>query len=182
MIKINLLPVRVSAKREVFIVQAAIVAIALLLVLVALGFMDYSISGKIEVVKITIARTEEEINRLSVIIKKVNKFKSESKKLERKLDVIKTLEAGREAPVHMIDELTKMVPEKLWLKSFKESKWKIAMVGNALDHKNIADFMANMERSPMFRSVQLKSTRKEKGSGFETTLFTIQATFKPPKP
>ena len=182
MIKINLLPVRASAKREVFIVQATIVAIALLIVLAVLGFMDYSISGKIKGVNTAIARTEAEINRLSAIIKKVNKFKSESQKLKKKLSIIKTLDAGREAPVRMIDELTKMVPDKLWLKSFKESGWKIVMVGNALDHKNIADFMANMERSPMFTGVQLKSTRKEKGAGLEVTRFTIEATFKPPKP
>jgi len=180
MIKINLLPVRASAKREVLMVQAGVVAISFAVLLAIMGYVHYSISSEVGKVKATISRTESEIKRLSTVIAKVNKFKSESKTLKTKLDVIKTLDEGREGPVHMIDELTRMIPLKLWLTNLKESDWQLSMSGNALDHETIADFMANMEKSPMFRDVQLKGTRKEKGAGLEVLQFTIEATFKPP--
>ncbi len=179
MIKVNLLPVRAEAKKESLRAQISIAALSLLLLFIVIGYFHYDISGRIDTVKADINRTQAEINRLKSIIAKVNKFKKDKEILEKKLDVIRKLDQGRLDPVYLMDELSRVVPDKLWLESLKETDWKLSMTGFALDHDVIADFMTNMERSPMFSNVRLKSTQQKKKADLALQGFGIEVDFIP---
>lgn len=182
MIKVNLLPVRAAAKLESLKVQASIAVLSLILLSIIIGYFHYMISDRIDGIRIEINDTQKEIDSLKSIIAKVNKFKKDKEVLEKKLNVIKKLDQGRRGPVHLMDELSSVVPDKLWIENLKEAGWRLTMTGLALDHDTIADFMTNMERSAMFENVKLQSTQQQKRAGLNLLKFAINANFLPPKP
>lgn len=182
MVKINLLPVRAAAKRESLKIQAVIAVLMLVLLLIIIAFLHMSILGKIDDLNKEIKTTETELARLNKIKAKVDKFKADSKMLEKKLDVIKKLNLGRTDGVKLMDELSNVVPEKLWLESLKSVKSGLAITGLSMDHDTIAQFMTNMEKSAYFKEIRLKSTNQKKVAGEDIHQFSLTVLYQPPVP
>ena len=82
MVKINLLPVRASEKKEIILVQLTIAGLMLVLIMAVLGFLHFSLSSKIDTAKSDISKAEAELTRLNKVKAKVDKFKKDSKELE----------------------------------------------------------------------------------------------------
>jgi type IV pilus assembly protein PilN len=180
MIKINLLPVRAAAKMETVRKHVTIAVLVLILFAIIVAYFDMGIKGRIEGLDASISKTQQQIDDLKKVIAKVKKFKKDKEVLSKKLSVITKLNAGRVAPVRFMDELSMVMPEKLWLDKVQESNWRLKMSGVGASHDVIADFMSNMERSPMFSNVKLKSTSKQAKAGLALMKFSIEATFVPP--
>lgn len=181
MVKINLLPVRATAKKEILMVQSSIAGLMLLIVLAILGFMHYSLSGKISSAETSISKAESELTRLNKVKAKVDKFKKDSEALEKKLDVIKVLSRERTGAVYLMEALVDATPENLWLESLRETKSYFKMTGTSLDYDTIARFMINMELSPFFDEVKIKSSKQQKIGKQSVQGFTIQARFRVPE-
>ena len=182
MVKINLLPVRATAKKEIVMVQLTIAALMLVLTLAVLGVLHFSLSSKIDAVNLSISKAQAELTRLNKIKAKVDKFKKDSKALEKKLDVIKVLSLERTAAVYLMEALVDATPDNLWIESLKESKSSYTMTGVSLDYDTIARFMINMELSPFFDQVKIKSSKQKKIGDQVVHDFTIQTVFKVPAP
>jgi type IV pilus assembly protein PilN len=75
--------------------------------------------------------------------------------LQGKLDVLAKLKENKAGPVHLLDELSKAVPEKLWLTSLKESAGSISIGGIGLNEETVAQFLGSLEASPYIRNVEL---------------------------
>ena len=178
MVKINLLPARASAKKEILIVQLTIAAIMLLLVLAILGFLHFSLSSKIDETNSAISKAQAELTRLNKVKAKVDKFKKDSKELEKKLEVINVLGLKRTEAVYLMESLVDVTPDNLWIESLKEVKASYTMTGISLDYDTIARFMINMELSPFFSQVKIKSSKQKKIGDQIVHDFTIQAAFK----
>jgi len=180
MVKINLLPVRATAKKEILIVQLTIAALMLALTLAVLGLLHFSVSSKISSVNSSISKAQAELTRLKKIQAKVVKFKKDSKALEEKLGVIKKLSLKRTDAVYLMEALVDVAPENLWIESLKEAKSNFVMTGISLDYDTIARFMINMELSPFFDEVKIKSSKQKKIGDQSVQAFTIQTKFRVP--
>ena len=180
MVKINLLPVRATAKKEILMVQLTIAALMLVLVLAVLGFLHYSLSSEINAVSLSISSAEAELTRLNKVKAKVDKFKKDSKALEEKLDVIKVLSMERTGAVYLMEALVDATPDNLWIESLKDAKSSYTMTGISLDYDTIARFMTNMELSPFFDQVKIKSSKQKKIGDQTVHDFTIRSVFKVP--
>ena len=182
MVKINLLPVRATAQRESLRAQAVIAAMLLVVMLLIIGYLHMSISGKIEGLNESVNRTQKELDRLNKIMAEVDKFKADSKTLKKKLDVIKKLNMGRTDAVKLMDELSIVAPEKLWFLSLSMGASSLTLTGLSLDHDTIASFMRNMEKSDYFNSIKLKSTAQKKMVGENVHQFALTVVYQPPEP
>ncbi len=180
MVKINLLPVRATAKKEILIVQLTIAGLMFVLALAILGFLHFSLASKIDSVNLSTSKAQDELNRLKKVKAKVDKFKKDSTALEKKLDVIKVLSMERTGAVYLMESLVDVTPENLWIESLKEAKSNFVMTGISLDYDTLARFMINMELSPFFDEVKIKSSKQKKIGDQGVQAFTIQAKFKVP--
>ena len=180
MVKINLLPVRATAKKEILVVQLTIAALMFVLALAVLGFLHFSVSSKINSVKLATSKAQDELTRLNKVKAKVDKFKKDSKSLEKKLGVIKTLSLKRTNAVYLMEALVDVTPENLWIESLKEAKSSFVVTGISLDYDTIARFMINMELSPFFDEIKIKSSKQKKIGDQSVQDFTIQTKFKVP--
>ena len=181
MVKVNLLPVRASAQKELMIIQLTIAVIMLLVALAAIGAFHFSLSGKIDSTSASIAKVNAELVKLKKIEAKVTEFKKNMTALEKKLDVINDLSLSRVDAVYLMDALVEVTPQNLWIESLKEVKRQYLITGISLDYETIASFMTNMENSPFFSEVKLKSTKQKKIGGQSVHNFTVQTRYKVPQ-
>jgi type IV pilus assembly protein PilN len=174
MIRINLLPVRAAQKKARLHGQLAVAGLALITVVVVCVMVYTSMAVRIASQKKEIARIEQEINSLKKIIGEVASIKQLQKEYQAKLDVLSDLKEKKSGPVHLLDELSRVLPEKMWLDDFKESGGNISIKGVGLNEATAARFMRDLEGSPYFQGVELKVTEQQiQKSGMKLQKFDL---------
>ncbi|RLB19023.1 MAG: hypothetical protein DRG63_01620 [Deltaproteobacteria bacterium] len=160
MIKINLLPFRAARKKENIKRQISVYVLSVLLLvcLMVLGFLR--LNGTLNQVRAEKARKAKELAKYKDTNRQLAKIKKRIKQIKAKLQVIRSLEKDKVGPVQLLDEIAMAVPrDKLWLRSLKEHKGKLSLVGTAMDNETVALFMNNLEAAPHIKTVDLKRTK-----------------------
>ena len=178
MIKINLLPYREILRKESIVNHTVVAVASLLAVILTIVIVDSVMRSKINSVDDNITRITKEIESNQVKISEINKLKKEKETYRRQLQVIENLKKSKQGPVRIMDDLATNVPERIWLKTLKQSGSNLELVGVAVDNKLISKFMSNLEKSPYFKKVELITTemkvsavgkQKEKLNNFTLT-------------
>jgi len=164
MIRINLLPREERQVRRSFALPklGALMPVLVLLLVVAL-FAAISVVQTLQVgrLKADIARAEQESEKLRPQIQTIQELTKKREELERRLNVITELDKGRLVRVRLVDELSKCVPEHLWLSGYEESAQnQITIEGVTFSNLIVADFMTRLEASPLFGTVDLLVAEK----------------------
>ena len=173
MIRINLLPVKAAKKQEMLRGQLAIAILALVVVLLACSGLYVSLNFKVNAQKELVAQKEAEIESLKKKIGEVSQFKKRQAELRGKLDILEKLREGKSGPIHLLDELSKVIPEKMWLNSFKESGGNVVLDGVSLTEETVAQFMQALEASGYYRNVELKVVEQSNTKGNALQKFQI---------
>jgi type IV pilus assembly protein PilN len=178
MVRINLLPVRVSKKKEAGRQQLVIFAAVLLAGLVANFSWGAARASDLKAREAKLARTRDDIAQLERIIGEVKNIKDAQQELQKKLDVLEKLKQGRSGPVRMLDELATVTPRQLWLTKFDEKAGAMAFSGSAVSIDDVSEFMTKLKQSKYFTKVELKKTTAVKTTGRSDRLvnFEISAT------
>lgn len=173
MIKINLLPVRAAKKKETLRQQISIAALSLVFLIIMIGYFHFGISKRITEVNAQIDAAKMELTKTKAQIGEVSKFKEAKKVLEDKLGVIATLKKGKAGPVKMLDDLSMVTPDKLWISSFKEKEAGISVEGLAISNEVIAKLMTELEKSPFFKDIELVVTEQVEQAGMKLKKFSL---------
>lgn len=182
MIHINLLPVRAAQKKEKLRSQLVVVLFALALTGGVCGLVYASLLMKVESVKNEIASKEQQIQSLKKALGEVAEFKRKKAEFAEKLETLAQLKEGKSGPVHLLDELCKILPEKIWLTSFRETGGSIAIDGMSINEDEIALFLKQLEGSPYYRSVELQVIEQSVQGGVKVHSFSVVANAEaPPK-
>lgn len=180
MVRINLLPVRVSKKKEAGRQQLVLFAAVLVAGLLANYFWGAARASDLKAREAKLARTREDIAQLERIIGEVKNIKDAQQELQKKLDVLEKLKQGRSGPVRMLDELATVMPRQLWLTKLEEKAGAMSFAGSAASIDDVSEFMTRLKQSKYFAKVELKKTTAVKGTGRTERLvnFEISATAK----
>ncbi len=187
MIKINLLPYRDERKKETLMQLGVIAAAPIVLVLLVFGFLWFFNNSQLSSAEDEITDLNRKISDCKVKMKEIETYKKKKKTLQKKMNVIKKLQGGKEGPVHMLDELATSIPGNIWLTSIKQKGMTLELEGRAIDNIAISNYMINLENSPYFSLVDLKTIVDQKTSKFKTNLvlkkfiITCKLTFSPKK-
>jgi type IV pilus assembly protein PilN len=173
MIRINLLPIREQKKRESTRRMLSVLFLSLGLTAVVLIFFHLSLSSQISDLQGRIKDYQEEIQRLKIDTKDVDKFKAEKEDLQRRLNIIYTLQRAKTGPVRVLDELATALPGKLWLTSVKEKNGKMEVKGVAFDNQDIARFMTNLEKSGGITKIELIISQQVEKNELKLKEFTL---------
>jgi len=179
MVRINLLPVRVSKKKEAGQQQLVLFAALLLAGLVANYFWSSSRANDLKTRQAKLARTREDIAQLDRIIGEVKNIRTAQAELQQKLDVLERLKQGRTGPVRMLDELATITPRQLWITRMDEKSGAVTFTGSALSIDDVSLFMGALKTSKYFDKVELKKTTASaadpKAGGQRLVAFEITA-------
>ena len=187
MIRINLLATeRRAAKAAAFPgIQAGqkmmvIGSLVLVLTVVGVGWRYWAIGQEKAQIAREIDAAKREEARLQEILKQVQEFENRRKVLEARLALIDELRKGQTAPVHMIDQISKALPDMTWLTQMQQNGYTMTIQGRCLSLTSLSDFIGNLEASRYFiRPVEIIETHVDPAAkdGPELILFTIRGTF-----
>ena len=138
---------RAEARRAV-IPAAHRVTIAASLILLgtalAVGWWFWSLRQTSQQIDEDIARAETETQQLRSVIAQVQKFEARKAQLQQRVTLIEQLRRGQSGPVHLVDEISKAVPERLWLTELTQKGQDLTLGG----HDDLADRRVGLRRQP----------------------------------
>jgi len=179
MIRINLLPYREKAKKENVRRQVNILAGVLVLFLLAILAVHLYLTMNVSSLEAEVKTADVRLIALNKKVGDVEGFKRDTKELEQKLGVIKTLEGNRLFPVRMLDELNMLVPAKdVWLEKIVQTGKELLVEGMARDNGAVARFMKSMENATFAQSVELVTSREKEITGVKLQQFILTCVMK----
>jgi type IV pilus assembly protein PilN len=156
MIRINLLSVdRERTKRGALIPAAQRVTIVASLIILTtflgIGWKFWSLHQESVRVDDELVKGEREMQQLRSVLAQVQKFESSKAQLQQRVTLIEQLRRGQSGPVHMIDEIGKALPERLWLTDLTQKGDEVLLAGMTTSFSGLSDFVANLETSAWFK-------------------------------
>lgn len=173
MIRINLLPVRAAQKKEMLRGQLAILVLSLILVVATCAGVYVNQTLHIGQIKEEISRNQNESFRLKKVLGEVSQFKKRQAELRGKLDVLDKIKQGKTGPVHLMDDLSSAIPDKVWIDSFKENNGTVAITGGGLNEEVVAQFLKDLEDSPYYKDVELQVIQQDSRGSIKTQKFSL---------
>lgn len=178
MLKINLLPIRATKKKETARQQLYIFVFSLVAFLV-LAAAVYSMELiKIKTAKDDIEKSNKEIQRLKNIIGEIDNIKKLQDEVKKKLDVLNRLRQEKTGPATRLAKLSDATPERLWLTKYSEGDGKVSISGIAFNEELIAAFMRNLQATNEFINVELQVSEQVELSGVKAKKFDIACVLK----
>lgn len=183
MIRINLLPFRAARKKENIRRQASIFLLSLVLVLILATWFNFILSGKIKSLDTRIAETEKQVEKYNQINKEIAEIQRKLDILNKKIEVIESLDLIRKAPVQLLDDMSALiVEERMWLTMLEETSEIVQLVGVAMDNPTVAEYMTRIESSNKYDDVKLVSINQDTSvKGLELKKFDIKCKKATPK-
>ena len=191
MIRINLLPAeraRVSRRSSgagLQVGQRATLACSLILVAAGLGVLWWWWTLGLASARLDgdLLAAQRETTRLRSIIQQVDAFEKQKQQLQQRVALIEELRKGQGAPVHILDEISKALPDMLWLTELKQDPaGDLTIDGRCVTLTALSDFVGNLERSGQFRKPVEIIDSKVEGAGQsanapELIKFSVKAQF-----
>lgn len=151
MIRINLLQAH-EMERRLEVRRQLRVAFLVMLVAVGIGvWFSYAQVQTRQARERELRLLEAEIESLKQVIAEVEAFEARKAELQRKLTAIKSVQTSQRSPAPYLDEVSRRLPEQIWLESLQENNSIMTIKGKSLNgNPGVADFMKSLERSPLF--------------------------------
>jgi len=145
--RVNLLPHR-AAKRErqkkLFWALTGLAAVAGLFMVGAVWTVLQGQIGNQE------ARNEfirAENRKLDTQIKEIATLRQEIDGLRARQRAVEDLQADRNQPVYLLDEIAKQVPEGIYLRSIKQEDRRVNVTGWAASNERVSEFLRNLQNN-----------------------------------
>jgi len=184
MIKINLLAERKAAKAKApstFKLDMGGSQNFLLVGILVLGLVSASVwslmrSNELKHVQAEKVAAEAELKRLEDVRKKAEAFKKQKEILERKINLITELKKKQAVPVHILDQVSRNLPDFMWLDSMTANANAISIVGKATTYNAVSNLYDNLRASGQFSDVVMGKTN-ENG---DHVAFSLTCKYAPP--
>ncbi|MES2071344.1 MAG: PilN domain-containing protein [Pseudomonadota bacterium] len=186
MIKINLLPHREAKRKQLkndFYSLLALAAIVGALIVIAVGtYYAAQISAQSDrnnFIKAENAKLDEKI-------KEVASLKQEIESLKARQQAVEDLQGDRNQPVFLLDELVKLTPEGVYVRSLKQEGQRVVLTGYAQSNERVSEFLRNVgNKSPWLNKpdlVEIKSAGIGQGRDAKKVFdFTVNVGIKRPR-
>jgi type IV pilus assembly protein PilN len=162
--------------------QKVTLVCSLILVAAALGigWWWWSLDREKARIASDISEAQRETARLQSILHQVSAFDKQKQQLQQRVALIEALRKGQSGGVHMLDELSKALPEMLWLTQLKQDGGELTIEGRCTTLTALSDLVANLEHSRYFRKpVEIVDSQVDNAQtqGPELIKFALKATF-----
>jgi len=155
MIRINLLPhrelARASRRRQFNMLLG--IAVAAGLVTVVLGHTVIAARQSAQDARNTYL--EQEIAKLDSQIGEIKKIREQTQALLARKQVVETLQSNRTEVVHLFDQMIRLLPDGLYLKSFKQAGDIVTISGYTQSSARVSTLMRSLDDSAWFESAGL---------------------------
>ena len=134
-------------------------------------------SAKLKKLDAEIAQAQQRQRELQAIKAQVDALEKKRETFQRKVDLIERLKAEQSAPVHMLDEVSKALPDYVWLGTLDETQGNLKFGGQSNSLAAVADYISALQRSGWFPTVDLGTSQEQQN----IVNFTLTGSFKDPE-
>lgn len=123
------------------------------------------------------ARAEEQ--RLKAVTEELARFEAQTTLLQQRVALIEQLRKGQRSPVTLLDQVSRQLPDRLWLTALNQVGAEVTLQGQTTTLTALSDLIGNLESSGVFsRPVEIINTQVE-AAGTQQGLmtFSVKATF-----
>ncbi len=177
MIKINLLPTATKKKAVTLsiTVKPTVMLLGALLVFILLGegITWYWMRSNINSLMMERQNLQLRLKTLRKRVKAVEDYEKNKKSYEKKIAIIQRLKNNQKGPVKILDELSRELPERVWLQSIKENGNILSISGAGITNDDIVRYVKNLKNVEIFKSVRLLESRQAKESGVPVYKFSL---------
>jgi Tfp pilus assembly protein PilN len=151
----------------------------------------------------------QDSTRFAAVLREKKKAETQRDSVMRQLNIIKTIDNDRFVWPHVMDEISRALPQYTWIVSVKQTSaptaagaddaakdskdkkkkaeqedvprpMKFQVVGNTVDIQALTRFMKLLAASPFIQNVQLVNSQLAQADGKEVTEFTLEAQYHQP--
>ena len=155
MIRINLLPHRAEKRRARQVQFIALSVISVVLAALLVGSVQVAISTQISYQERRNTYLKQETAVLDKQIEEIKKLREQTQALLARKNVVEGLQSTRSDVVHLLDQMLRILPDGVYLKTLKQTGNKIALVGYAQSNARVSTLMRAIEDSPWLESPSL---------------------------
>ena len=199
MIRINLLGVERQAKKRAFTFDSSQQTMAgcivlLVLTVAGIGYWFWSLQQSSTQLDADIAAAQSEQRRLQSLLRDVANFDQQRGELQQRVALIEQLRGGQSIPVQLLDEVSKSIPDMLWLTDLSQQGTDVTIQGQSTTLIALSDFVGNLGNSPMLlKPVEIVNSQVDSvqvsgrgrgaaaASNVDVIKFTVKAQLVPPK-
>lgn len=160
MIRINLLPVKRKKKPKPLPSFVVISTFLTLIVVFLLGYFFYYYNSKLAEARSRFESNKQKIEELKKRIKEVDNFEKLNKTIEERNKIIEQLRKNQNLPVMMLDEISKALPNGVWLHSLSFVGQGISMDGYGFTNSDVVAYVDNLKKSKVFTEINLLESKQ----------------------
>jgi type IV pilus assembly protein PilM len=151
-----------------------------------IGWRFWSLQQESARLDADIIAAQTETERLRSVLDQVAIFERRKGQLQQRVALIEELRKGQTGPVHLLDEVSRALPDRLWLVQLQEKEGDLRIEGRTTSLTALSDFVGNLETSGYFaRPVEIldsqveTQTQQQQAAGGPGDLvrFTVKARF-----
>ncbi len=137
--------------------------IMLLAVGLVLGYLYLQVNKEHDMLQNDLQIAIRENQRLSEVKATYERTQKESEQFRRRVDVIDQLQAARTGPVDFLNKVASTInnTDAVWLQAMTDDGKNIDFSGMALSPDAVADLMVNLQKTGLFKTVEIKETSQD---------------------
>ena len=182
MMRINLLPHRAQKRKARQIQLIAFSIISLVLGVLVVGFVHTYISTEISYQERRNQYLKQEIEFLDKQIAEIKKLREQTESLLARKTVVENLQTTRSDVVHLMDQMLRILPNGVYLKSIKQTGNKINLLGYAQSNARVSTLMRAIDNSPWLELPTLVEIHASTANGARVSEFTLNFSLKKQAP
>jgi len=124
---------------------------------------------------------QDEIVKLDKEIEYIKKLKEMTASLLARKKVVETLQGNRSEVVHLLDELTRQLPDGIYLKGIKQQGAKVTINGYTQSQARVSTLMRNLDASPHLENSNLIEIKSVPQASARVNEFMLNVNIERPK-
>ena len=115
-------------------------------------------------------QAQAERQRLTTVLDQIKQFEDQRTQLQQRVALIEQLRKGQHSPVTLLDQVSRSLPERLWLTELKQVGADVTIDGRTTTLTSLSDFIGNLEGSGAFsRPVEILNSEVEKANDTDSS-------------
>ncbi len=182
MIRVNLLPhremKRAAAQRAFLIAATGMLAVGITIVVLVHGVL----AARIDDQQSRNKYLEGEIATLDKQIEEIRRLREQTQQLLARKRVVETLQSNRAEVVQLFDQLSRQLPDGIYLRAVKQTGTRVNIVGYAQSNARVSTLLRNLEASPWLAGASLVEIKSANVNNQRLNEFILNVEFERPKP
>jgi type IV pilus assembly protein PilN len=174
MIRINLLPHRAEKRRARQLQFIVLSGLSIVLGAVLVGLVHVAIGTQISYQERRNDYLKQETAVLDRQIAEIKKLRQQTQALLARKNVVENLQSTRSDVVHLLDQMLRILPEGVHLKSLQQTREKISLVGYAQSNARVSTLMRAIDDSPWLDSPALVEIHAANVGGTRLNEFSLK--------